>query len=59
MYITDAQSRETKTANAGNSGIEVDLIAQFEQLLDKIDIDEIGIREKIKYEVERIKKFQQ
>lgn len=38
---------------------EVDLIKQFEQLLEKIDIDEIGIREKIKYEVERVKKFQQ
>lgn len=38
---------------------EVDLIMQFEQLLEKIDIDEIGIREKIKYEVERIKKFEQ
>ena len=38
---------------------EVDLIKQFEQLIDKIDIDEIGIREKIRYEVERVKKFQQ
>jgi len=38
---------------------EVDLIKQFVQLLENIDIDEIGIREKIKSEVERIKKFQQ
>ncbi|MEK7187462.1 MAG: recombinase family protein [Patescibacteria group bacterium] len=38
---------------------EVDLIKQFEDLIEKIDIDEIGMREKIKYEVERIKKFQQ
>ncbi len=38
---------------------EKELIKQFEQMLDTIDIDEIGIREKIKSEVERIKKFQQ
>lgn len=38
---------------------EVDLIKQFEQLIDKVDIDEIGIREKIINEVERVKKFQQ
>ena len=28
-------------------------------MLDQISISEIGIKEKIKYEVERIKKFQQ
>ncbi len=38
---------------------EVDLLKQFEVLMDKIDIDEIGIKEKIKEEVERFKKFQQ
>jgi DNA invertase Pin-like site-specific DNA recombinase len=38
---------------------EKELIKQFVELVDKIDIDEIGIRENIKYEVERIKKFQQ
>ena len=38
---------------------EVDLIKQFEELIDKIDIDEIGIKEKIKEEVARFKKFQQ
>lgn len=38
---------------------EIDLIIQFEKLLDNIDISEIGMREKIKCEVERIKKFQQ
>jgi hypothetical protein len=37
---------------------EEDLLKQFEQLMDKIDIDEIGIKEKIKQEVERFKKFQ-
>lgn len=38
---------------------EVDLIKQFEDLIDQIDIDEIGVKEKIKSEVERFKKFQQ
>lgn len=38
---------------------EVDLIAQFVELMDKIDLDEIGIKEKIRAEVERFKKFQQ
>jgi site-specific DNA recombinase len=38
---------------------EVDLLKQFEDLIEKIDIDEIGIKEKIKIEVERFKKFQQ
>ncbi len=37
---------------------EIDLLKQFEDLMDKIDIDEIGIKEKIKDEVERFKKFQ-
>ena len=38
---------------------EVDLLKQFEELIDKIDIDEIGIKEKIKEEILRFKKFQQ
>lgn len=37
---------------------EEDLIEQFVTLMDKIDLDEIGIKEKIKAEVERVKKFQ-
>jgi len=37
---------------------EMELIQQFEKLLDRINISEIGMKEKIKYEVERIKKFQ-
>ncbi|MFA5080046.1 MAG: recombinase family protein [Candidatus Paceibacterota bacterium] len=37
---------------------EEELLKQFEQLLDKIDLDEIGMKEKIKAEVERFKKFQ-
>lgn len=36
---------------------EEDLIKQFESLIDKIDIDEIGIRQKIETEVRKIKKF--
>ncbi len=38
---------------------EIDLIKQFEELLDKVDIDEIGVKGKIKEEVGRFKKFQQ
>lgn len=37
---------------------EIDLLVQFEQIIDKIDIDEISIRKKIEEEVERFKKFQ-
>ena len=38
---------------------ETDLIKQFENLINEIDIDEIGIKEKIKNELARFKKFQQ
>ncbi len=37
---------------------EDELIEQFVQLIEKIDLDEIGIKEKLKAEVERVKKFQ-
>lgn len=37
---------------------EEELIKQFQELIDKVDIDEIGMREQIKEEVERYKKFQ-
>lgn len=37
---------------------EKELIRQFEGLIDTIDLNEIGIKEKIKAEVERFKKFQ-
>jgi DNA invertase Pin-like site-specific DNA recombinase len=37
---------------------EEDLIEQFVALMDKINLDELGIKEKIKAEVERVKKFQ-
>lgn len=36
---------------------EKELIKQFEDLISEIDINEISIKEKIKQEVERIKKF--
>jgi DNA invertase Pin-like site-specific DNA recombinase len=38
---------------------EPDLLVQLETLMDQIDIDEMGIKEKITEEVERFKKFQQ
>jgi DNA invertase Pin-like site-specific DNA recombinase len=38
---------------------EVELIQQFERLIDQVNINEIGMREKIKCEVERIRKFNQ
>ncbi len=37
---------------------ETDLIKEFENLIDGIDINEIGMKEKIKLEIERFKKFQ-
>lgn len=38
---------------------EADLLKQFENLMDVISINEIGIKEKIRDEVERFKKFHQ
>ncbi len=38
---------------------EKELLKQFEELMDKVEIDEIGVTVKIKEEVERFKKFQQ
>jgi len=35
------------------------LIKQLEEIIDQIDINEIGIKDQIKTEVERIKKFNQ
>lgn len=37
---------------------EKELIKQFEKILEKVNLDEIGIKGKIKAEVERFKKFQ-
>jgi DNA invertase Pin-like site-specific DNA recombinase len=38
---------------------EIELIKQFEELIERIDIDVIGIKEKIRKEVGRFKRFQQ
>lgn len=38
---------------------EVELVKQFEELIGKIDLNEIEIKEKIREEIERFKKFQQ
>jgi hypothetical protein len=38
---------------------EEELIEQFTALMDKVDLDEIGIKNRLKAEVERFKKFQQ
>jgi hypothetical protein len=38
---------------------EVELIEQFEKLLNQISINEIGMKDRIKEEVQRIKRFQQ
>ncbi len=38
---------------------EIDLLKQFEDLMDRVEVDEIGLRGKIKEEVERFKHFQQ
>ena len=37
---------------------EEDLVKQLETMLDNLDLDEIGMREHLKSEVERYKKFQ-
>ncbi len=57
VYYTCTKSKD-KYCKCGYIN-EVELIDQFEKLLDRISISEIGMKEKIKYEVERIKKFQQ
>lgn len=38
---------------------EKDLVEQFAELIDEVSLDEIGVKERIKAEVERFKKFQQ
>lgn len=38
---------------------ETALISQFENIIERLDFDEVGIRVKIREEVERFKKFQQ
>lgn len=57
VYYTCTKARD-KDCKCGFIN-EPDLIKQFEELMNKINLDEIGIREKIKNEVTRLKKFQQ
>jgi DNA invertase Pin-like site-specific DNA recombinase len=57
VYYGCTKARD-KNCKCGYINEEV-LIEQFMGLMDTIDINEIGIREKIKAEVERFKKFQQ
>lgn len=57
VYYGCAKSKD-KNCKSGYIN-EPDLLVQFEGLMDKIEINEIGIKEKIKEEVERFKKFQQ
>lgn len=38
---------------------EIELIEQFDKLLNKISINEMGMKDKIKEEIQRIKRFQQ
>ncbi len=50
---------KTRDKNCGAKYIrEEDLVNQFVQLLDKVDLDESGVRRKLQSEVERMKKFQ-
>lgn len=57
VYYTCSKSKD-RNCKSGYTN-EADLVSQFVKLLDQIDIHEIGMREKIKSEIERIKKFQQ
>ncbi|MDD5710748.1 MAG: recombinase family protein [Candidatus Colwellbacteria bacterium] len=57
VYYVCARSKDRNCK--GGYINEKDLLIQFENLIEKIDIDEIGIRGKIRAEVERFKKFQQ
>ena len=56
VYYGCNKSKDRKCA--GGYINETELLKQFELLIDKIDINEIGIKESIKEEVERFKKFQ-
>ena len=51
---TKARDKECKCGYIN----EIDLVKQFEILIEKVDLDEIGIKEKIKKELTRFKKFQ-
>ncbi len=57
VYYGCTKSRD-KNCKSGYIN-EDELISQLEGFMEKIDIDELGIKEKIKAEVERFKKFNQ
>lgn len=57
VYYGCTKSRD-KNCKSGYIS-EEELILQLEGFMEKIDIDELGIKEKIKAEIERFKKFNQ
>ncbi|MEK7462123.1 MAG: recombinase family protein [Patescibacteria group bacterium] len=57
-YIYYGCSRSKDRDCHGGYIREEELIKQFEVIIDKIDLDEIGIREKLAAEVGRFRKFQ-
>ena len=56
VYYICSKSKDRSCKNPNIN--EHDLVKQFEKLIDDIEIDEIGIKEKIKEEVTRFKNFQ-
>ena len=56
VYYICSKSKDRSCKNPNIN--EHDLVKQFEKLIDDIEIDEIGIKERIKEEVTRFKKFQ-
>lgn len=58
-YIYYSCTHSKLKENCGNDPIEEkQLIEQFVLLMDKVDLDELSLKSKIKEEVERMKKFQ-
>ncbi len=56
VYYGCTKYKDTSCKNAPIN--ETELIQQFEILLDKIDLNETGVTEKLKLEAEKIKNFQ-
>jgi site-specific DNA recombinase len=56
VYYGCCKSRDRNCK--GSTINEADLVKQFGQLLDKIDLDEIGMKEKIKTEIDKFNRFQ-
>lgn len=57
-YVYYGCTKTKDRACKGGYVNETDLIGQFEALMDKIDLDETGIKTKLRSEIERMKKFQ-